>query len=65
GSMMLFFKTQDGRLGVARREADGWRFVPVDAGADQERIALLFDSLGKQIRQGYFELPAALAVGGG
>jgi seryl-tRNA synthetase len=65
GSMMLYFKTQDGRMGHARREAAGWRFVVVDEAADQERIALLFDSLGKQIRQGYFELPAALAVGGG
>jgi len=65
GSMMLYFKTQDGRMGHARREPAGWRFVVVDEAADQERIALLFDSLGKQIRQGYFELPAALAVGGG
>lgn len=65
GSVMLFFRTQDGRMGLARREASGWRFVPVSDGADQERIAILFDALGKQIRQGYFELPAALAVGGG
>lgn len=65
GSVMLFFRTQDGRMGLARREAAGWRFVPADEAADQERIAFLFDSLGKQIRQGYFELPAALAVGGG
>ncbi|HQX25035.1 MAG TPA: DUF3450 family protein [Pseudomonadota bacterium] len=65
GSMMLYFKTQDGRMGYARREPAGWRFVVAAEAADQERIALLFDSLGKQIRQGYFELPAALAVGGG
>lgn len=65
GSVMLFFKTQDGRLGLARREAAGWRFVPVSESADQERIAILFDALGKQIRQGYFELPAAFAAGGG
>lgn len=65
GSMMLYFKTQDGRMGYAKREQGGWRFIQADDVADQERIAVLFDSLGKQIRQGYFELPAALAVSGG
>jgi hypothetical protein len=52
-------------MGYARREPAGWRFAVATEAADQARIALLFDSLGKQIRQGYFELPAALAVGGG
>lgn len=65
GSVLLYFKTQDGRMGYARREPNGWRFAVASEAADQERIALLFDSLGKQIRQGYFELPAALAVSGG
>jgi hypothetical protein len=65
GSVMLFFKTQDGRVGHARREAGGWRYALVEGEADKERIALLFDSLGKQIRQGYFELPAVLALGTG
>ncbi len=65
GSVMLFFKAQDGRVGYARREPGGWRFVPAEAEADREQIAILFDSLGKQIRQGYFELPPALSVGQG
>jgi hypothetical protein len=62
---MLLFRTDDGRVGAARRTASGWTFEVAAAEADQQRIAALFDSLGKQIRQGYFELPAALAVSGG
>lgn len=65
GSVMLLFRTEDGRMGAARRGAGGWTFAPTADEAEQARIAALFDSLGKQIRQGYFELPAALAVGGG
>lgn len=65
GSVMLFYKAQDGRVGYARREAAGWRFVPIQDGADRDRVLVLFDSLGKQIRQGYFELPAALTAKAG
>jgi hypothetical protein len=65
GSVMLLFRTDDGRMGAARRGPGGWDFAPTADEAEQARIAALFDSLGKQIRQGYFELPAALAVGGG
>jgi hypothetical protein len=65
GSVMLLFKTDDDRVGSARRGAGGWSFVVATDKAEQTRIVALFDSLDKQIRQGYFELPAALAVSGG
>jgi hypothetical protein len=65
GSVMLFYKAQDGRVGFARREAPGWRFVPIQGEADRDRVLVLFDALGKQIRQGYFELPAALSAKAG
>ncbi len=65
GSVMLLFKTDDSRFGAARRGPGGWSFVVAENAAEQARIAALFDALGKQIRQGYFELPAALAVSGG
>jgi hypothetical protein len=64
GALMLFFKAQDGRIGYARRQADGWQWVLIEDPADRERVAVLFDSLGKQIRQGYFELPNVVAMGG-
>jgi hypothetical protein len=65
GSVMLLFKTDDDRVGSARRGPSGWSFEVATDEAEQTRIVALFDSLDKQIRQGYFELPAALAVSGG
>jgi len=64
GTVMLLFRTDDGRLGVVSKEASQWRFEVATEPADQERIAALFDALGKQIRQGFFELPNALIAGG-
>ena len=61
GTVFLFFQTRDGRVGMAKRATDGgWRFETVDNTGDAERIRNLFDSLKKQIRQGYFELPNPL-----
>lgn len=62
GTLALYYKTQDGRVGRAERAGEGWRFVPVGDGADIKRIDALFDAYRKQIRQGFFELP--LAAGG-
>jgi len=62
GTLALYYKTQDGRVGRAERAGEGWRFVPVSDGADIKRIDTLFDAYRKQIRQGFFELP--LAAGG-
>ena len=64
GSMMLFYRTDDGRVGSAVRGASGWRFAPIDDEENRARVLALFDSLDKQIRQGYFELPFAIAAAG-
>lgn len=61
GTVFMFFQTKDQQSGMARKSADGsWIFETVSDGADRERIRTLFDSLKKQIRQGYFELPNPL-----
>lgn len=61
GTVFLFFQTKDNQSGMAKRAAaGGWKFEIVSNAADQERIRNLFDSLKKQIRQGYFELPNPL-----
>lgn len=58
GTVFLYFQTKDNRTGMAKKiPGGGWKFVAVDSAKDNERIAKLFDSLKKQIRQGYFELP--------
>lgn len=63
GSMALYFRTQDGRVGQAQRGADGWHFAAVTERDDVARINALYDALKKQIRQGWFELPLA-SIGG-
>jgi len=60
GSVMMFFRTRDMEYGRAVYTPSGWRFEMLTASRDQEQVAKLFDSLRKQIRQGYFELPAEL-----
>jgi len=62
GSMQLYFRTQDGRVGQAVRGDAGWRFAQTGDDAAAVQINALFDALRKQIRQGYFELP--LLTGG-
>jgi hypothetical protein len=57
GSVMLYFQASDMRMGKAVKKADAWQFVEFKQEEDKQKVALLFDSLKKQVRQGYFELP--------
>ena len=62
GTVFMFFQTKDNQSGMAKRSKEGgWIFEAVSDSADRERIRNLFDSLKKQIRQGYFELPNPLS----
>ncbi len=65
GNTMMYFRTRGKEYGRAVSTGSGWRFELLDSPADQEKVAVLFDSLRKQIRQGYFELPYALPTAGG
>lgn len=65
GNTMMYFRTREKTYGRAVSTASGWRFELLESPADQEKVAVLFDSLRKQIRQGYFELPYALPATGG
>lgn len=64
GSAMMYFRTRDLAYGRAVETPQGWRFELLESPKDQELVARLFDSLRKQIRQGYFELPEALPMAG-
>lgn len=57
GTMAMYFETRDGRIGQARRDGGQWRFEELDERLARQQVADLFDSLKKQIRSGYFELP--------
>lgn len=60
GSVALYFRTRDERYGLARPQSGEWQWQVVEDAGQRDQIATLFDSLRKQIRQGYFEIPAAL-----
>lgn len=62
GNVMMYFRTRDLEYGRAVASPQGWRFELLESASDQELVARLFDSLRKQIRQGYFELPQALPL---
>lgn len=60
GNAMMYFRTRDLQYGRAVDTGAGWRFELLESPGEQELVARLFDSLRKQIRQGYFRLPNAL-----
>ncbi|MCB9741419.1 MAG: DUF3450 family protein [Alphaproteobacteria bacterium] len=59
GMVALYFRTDDGRFGRAVSEGEDVRWVYYTDPESQARLDELFDALAKQIRVGYFELPAA------
>jgi len=62
GNTMMYFRTRNLEYGRAVETHNGWHFELFDSSSDQELVARLFDSLRKQIRQGYFQLPNALPL---
>ena len=63
GTVMMYFKTKAGRYGVAEKINNQWQYKLLSKGKDIKLVAQLFDSLSKQIRQGYFTLPLAIKAG--
>ncbi len=57
GTVAMYFKTRDGHYGQAEQRGGDWRFTRLDERAAIQRVDALFESLRKQIRTGYFELP--------
>jgi hypothetical protein len=60
GSVMMYFKTPDERVGYVRKSSNGWEYQEELNAKAQEQILALFDAFRKQIRTGYFVLPNAL-----
>ena len=60
GMVMMYFVTTDDRHGVVVKNGSDWIYKVTSEKSDSKQIARLFDSLRKQIRTGYFELPAAI-----
>lgn len=63
GSAMMYFKTSDDKVGFFTNTGADWIPQEVVESKAKEQILYLFDSMKKQIRSGYFELPYALNKG--
>ncbi len=58
GMVMMYFRAGDGEYGRVVHSGGRWRYEALPDAADHDRVATLFDSLHRQIRTGYFELPS-------
>lgn len=63
GMVAIFFRTEDGRVGWAEARDGAWTWTAAASAEDQARVLDLFDSLQKQIRVGWFDLPGAAFQG--
>ena len=59
GMVLLFFKTPGGAVGQAVYQGT-WRYLPITDDEGVRQVNHLFDSFKKQVRVGYFELPAII-----
>lgn len=57
GSLAMYFKTSDGKMGYFTQTDSGWTLVETVESEDKALIAHLFDSMKKQIRSGFFTIP--------
>lgn len=57
GMAVLYFRLADGRIGWAKKDADGYSFELFSDKGREKAVADLYEALRKQIRQGLFSLP--------
>lgn len=57
GTVGLYFKTGDDRVGTVARVGGAWQTTRLDDEADRMQVLALFDAFKKQIRVGFFALP--------
>jgi len=61
GMMFLYFQLPEEEYGVVKPGSGDYEYQLVHDSEQKKQIAGLFDSLKKQIRQGYFQLPNVVA----
>ncbi len=64
GTVLMYFKTRDEQYGVANQVSNSWQYNLLTDPDQVQQVTLLFDTLKKQIRQGYFTLPLTLNIKG-
>lgn len=60
GTVGLYLRTGDGRVGAVSRVGGAWRTAMLDGEAERAQVAALFDGFKKQIRVGFYTLPNIL-----
>ncbi len=60
GMMFLYFKTENGDVGMAVFENGTWNYKAFKNKTKQSQTLAFFQSLKKQIRQGFFEIPTKI-----
>lgn len=60
GMVLMYYKTFDDRYGYVIRSGEGWTYREARDRTEQQQIVELFDSLRRNLRQGFFELPNPL-----
>ena len=60
GSLAIFFRTPNDRVGYVSKDVNGWFYKEELNKEKKEMVLNLFDAYKKQIRSGYFELPNAM-----
>ena len=55
GLVALFFYTEDGEAGYAKRDGTDWTWVVINQSSQVEHVRRLVDSLSKGVRTGRFE----------
>lgn len=63
GMVMMFFRTEDDRVGRVSGQPGAWSYDVYTTSAEIAGVTTLFDALDKQVRVGFFELPNALTEG--
>ena len=64
GTAMMFFMTPDDQVGYVKNNNGTYEYVVASDDKSKKQIHTLFDTLQKQIRTGYFNLPNALITAG-
>lgn len=60
GMVAMYFKIDEGKVGQVVQSGNEWKYKEFSQKWEQEKVLLLFDSIKKQIRNGFFELPLSL-----
>lgn len=62
GMVFLYFRTPDGKVGASIPADTGWTYRAETRPEARKQIEVLFDSLRKNLKEGYFPLPHPLHV---